>query len=343
MILKPHFTVFTAESRATALEILKHTPIDLMTLDLRMPGGDGIGLLREVRKTHPELPVIIITGHASLETAVDGLRSEVLDYLTKPVDVRTLLNAVRKGIEKRRVRAKLEQLNTGFLSSLEHHLRTPLSSVLGFSSLLREEMVAAGEQHRVLERIHTNSEELLQRIDDVLCLAAIAAGEAYLVQESCRLPGIVSELLHKLHGELEREGLLLSLTSSPQVPVLRTDRDRLERVMRSLVRLAATLTRKGSLTVAINPLPNQDWLEVCVAGIPTGPYTEEAGRRDGQPEAFCPFRASSVVGSQQLTLDALMVEKVTEFLGGQVEVKRGRETVLRLKLPCCSSVGTASS
>ena len=99
MILKPHYTVLTAESAAEALAILEQTPIDLTTLELRMPGEGGMALLGKVRKTHPNLPVLIITGYGSRETEIEGLKQGVVDHLSKLVDVHTLLNAVRKGIK----------------------------------------------------------------------------------------------------------------------------------------------------------------------------------------------------------------------------------------------------
>ncbi len=100
MILKPHYTVLMAENAAEALAILEQTPIDLMTLELRMPGEGGMALLGKVRKTHPNLPVIIITGYGSRETEIEGLKQGVVGYLSKLVDAQALLNAVRGGIER---------------------------------------------------------------------------------------------------------------------------------------------------------------------------------------------------------------------------------------------------
>ncbi len=86
MILKPHYTVLTAESAAEALAILEQTPVDLMTLELRILGEGGMALLGKVRKTHPNLPVIIITGYGSRETEIEGLKQGVVGYLSKLVD-----------------------------------------------------------------------------------------------------------------------------------------------------------------------------------------------------------------------------------------------------------------
>ncbi len=71
-----------------------------MTLDLRMTGEGGMALLSKARKTHPNLPVIIISGYGFRGPEIEELKQGVVAYLTKPVDVHTLLNAVRKGIKR---------------------------------------------------------------------------------------------------------------------------------------------------------------------------------------------------------------------------------------------------
>lgn len=90
----------TATSAAEALELLAGaTGIDVVVSDLHMPDGDGIEFLREVRRRYadrPWLQMIIVTGHATLETAVAAMRLEASDYLFKPVEPKALREAVRR-------------------------------------------------------------------------------------------------------------------------------------------------------------------------------------------------------------------------------------------------------
>lgn len=79
-----------------ALEILKEERPDVMVLDLRMPGLDGLDVLRRVKKLYPEISVVILTGHGSEHDEREALRLGAFDYLRKPVDIDVLMDTVRR-------------------------------------------------------------------------------------------------------------------------------------------------------------------------------------------------------------------------------------------------------
>ena len=78
--------VSTAFNGKQALEILKETSIDVVILDIRMPEMDGIDALKQIKALYPLIEVILLTGHGSTETAVEGLKLGAFDYLMKPAD-----------------------------------------------------------------------------------------------------------------------------------------------------------------------------------------------------------------------------------------------------------------
>jgi DNA-binding NtrC family response regulator len=86
----------TAENGAEALARLQESAFDCAVVDVKMPGMDGVELLRRIRRDHPELPVILLTGHASVELGVQGLELGAFEYLMKPVDIDDLLDSVRR-------------------------------------------------------------------------------------------------------------------------------------------------------------------------------------------------------------------------------------------------------
>ena len=107
MILSGSYDVVTAESGAEALDLLRTTSIDLVTVDLNMPGMKGDELMRTVRAEFPQTEIIIITGCGSIETAVDGIRHGVFDYLTKPFDVVQVSASVERALERRQSRSRM--------------------------------------------------------------------------------------------------------------------------------------------------------------------------------------------------------------------------------------------
>lgn len=101
IILKPHYDVATADSGPSALEYLSSNPVDVMLLDVRMPGMDGMEVLRRAKKLKPDLEVVIVTAYASLETAQEAINHEVAGYLIKPFGKEEVLEAVAKGLKRR--------------------------------------------------------------------------------------------------------------------------------------------------------------------------------------------------------------------------------------------------
>jgi DNA-binding NtrC family response regulator len=98
---KRQLMVLSAYSGREALEKLEKNAVDVVILDVKMPGMDGIETLREVKKAHPLVEVIMLTGHATVETAVEGMRLGAFDYLMKPCEIEELLAKVAEAKEKK--------------------------------------------------------------------------------------------------------------------------------------------------------------------------------------------------------------------------------------------------
>lgn len=159
MILSPSHRVLTASGGSEALEILRTTDVDLVTLDLNMPGIKGDQLAGIIRDDFPEIELIIITGFGTLETAINGIRQGVCDFLTKPFDVVQVNSAVSRALRrqqgKRRLVCFLEGLGqvlgrnrtaNDILSELEsdQKLQSRLRTLLEETSL-RDGAVTSGE------------------------------------------------------------------------------------------------------------------------------------------------------------------------------------------------------
>jgi len=98
---KRKLTMLTAHSGPEALEVLKHKTVDVVILDVKMPGMDGIEALREIKAAHPLVEVIMLTGHATIETGIEGMKLGAFDYLMKPCDIEILLSKVQQAKAKK--------------------------------------------------------------------------------------------------------------------------------------------------------------------------------------------------------------------------------------------------
>jgi DNA-binding NtrC family response regulator len=95
-------TVLAAYSGEEGLKKLDENPdTDVVLLDVKMPGMDGIETLRRIRASHPQVEVIMLTGHATVESAIEGMRLGAFDYLMKPADIEMLVQKVQQAYKKK--------------------------------------------------------------------------------------------------------------------------------------------------------------------------------------------------------------------------------------------------
>jgi DNA-binding NtrC family response regulator len=114
---KRDLTVVSAFGGLEALEKLaEDRDIDIVILDVKMPGMDGLQTLREIKKAHPLVEVILLTGHSTVESAIDGMKLGAYDYLMKPCDMDLLMakvaeaEAKKAGQEERILEARLREM-----------------------------------------------------------------------------------------------------------------------------------------------------------------------------------------------------------------------------------------
>ena len=82
-------------------KLTEHGNVDVVILDVKMPGMDGIATLREIKKSHPLSEVVMLTGHATVESAIEGMKLGAFDYLMKPCDMDQLMEKVKEAKTKK--------------------------------------------------------------------------------------------------------------------------------------------------------------------------------------------------------------------------------------------------
>jgi DNA-binding NtrC family response regulator len=97
------YTVEEAEDGAAGYKKIKNTDYDLVLCDIKMPKMDGVELLEAVKKIKPEIPMVMISGHGDMETAINTMRLGAFDYISKPPDLNRLLNTVRNALDKKQL------------------------------------------------------------------------------------------------------------------------------------------------------------------------------------------------------------------------------------------------
>jgi signal transduction histidine kinase len=319
MILNPYYTVHVADRGAQAIEMLKEIPVDLVTLDLKMPGLTGINVLERVKAHDPDIEAIIITGYGSLDTAIEGLRLGAFDYISKPFDVNHILALVRRGMERRNAKARLRQVKSDFLSNVSHELRTPLSVVVGFVYLLLNQVIGqlSADQQKILETVYRNSEELLELIDNVLWMTSLNAGDASPTIERFDAATVVNETIQRYEKGIREKGLKLNLQIAESGISIISDRAKVERVFQNVFNNAVKFTAEGEITVKVNPSADHASVEFEV--IDTGTGIEE-NKIDTIFEPFHQADNSTRRSFAGLGLGLTVSRRMAEIIGGKLDI-----------------------
>ena len=247
-----------------AIRLLNERQFDVVLTDLRLGDMDGVEILREVQRTSPESAAIMLTGYASLESAVAALRSGAYDYLMKPSDVEELRATVNRAIERRALRRRLleleevDRLKTQFLSMASHELRTPLTAVSGFIQVARRRITRAADNETVdgvdwkqeatraaetLELAQRQARRLGRLVDELLDVSRLQLGRVELhLREIDLVAGVreVTERMRLLHTTHTFE-----IASDDEKAPIIADIDRLDQVFENLLGNAVKYSPAG--------------------------------------------------------------------------------------------------
>ena len=317
MILNPHYNVYTADRGAQAVEMLKQVSVDLVTLDLKMPGFTGINVLEKVKQYDPDIEAIIITGYGSLDTAIEGLRLGAFDYISKPFDVNHILALVRRGLERRNAKSQLRQVKSDFLSNISHELRTPLSVVVGFVYLLLNQVIGklTEEQQRVLETVYRNSEELLELIDNVLWMTSLNSGDANATLEKFDARDVINETMKRYQKAIREKGLRLEVQLGDGGILLVSDRTKVERIFQNVFNNAVKFTSEGEIIVKAQASPARDSVELEVTDTGVG---IEQSKIDSIFEPFHQADNSIQRSYSGLGIGLTVARRMAELIGGKL-------------------------
>jgi signal transduction histidine kinase len=365
---KEGYEVDTASSGDEAIALLQELEYDLVLTDLHMEGGDGLSVLSQIRRQAPLTISVVLTGFASVESAIAALQEGAYDYLVKPCDIDNMRHTIRRGVEHRRLmlaeqkaRADLEQLNRDlelrieertsqlkklnedlaaanrakdvFLATLSHELRTPLTPVVGWIKLLRNGNLDGKSTVQALDAIERNAWLQSRLIDDLLDTSRIATGKLHFEPRPTDLNATVSAALETVKAAAASRQIDLSVNLSSVPLVVMGEPVRLQQIAWNLISNAIKFSEPGGkVAIATEASDNTVQLVVEDTGVGIAP--------DFLPHVFDRFRqadgsTSRVHGGLGLGLaiaHALTLMHEGELVAASEGVGRGAKFTLRLTL-----------
>ena len=295
-ILMADYDVLTADTGAAAIELLRQHDIDVVTLDLRMPGMGGIGVLEQAKGINPDVEAIIITGYGSLDTAVQGLRFRAFDYISKPFDMEHVRRLVEAAVARRSAVRIVKSVPEQILSTLSHEFRTPLNVIMGYSTMVREqgEHTLSDEQRMALDRIQSNSSSLLAYVETIFYMAELDRGRLPEAPAPVRVGEVLGAIGQTLATKAADKGLLWRVDVTTDLEIV-TDQEMLQRLVQALADNAVKWTNRGEVVVRARGVTGGVSIEVRDSGPGLDPdlvlETEDviAGRAGVRPPRMLGF------------------------------------------------------
>jgi len=249
-----------AENGLRALEKIDVEDFDLVLSDLKMPLMGGMELLQAIKRDYPHVEVIILTGFATVEDAIEAMKKGASDFLLKPVDSEQLRLVVEKCFEKIDLDAENKQLRLAnlklrelkemkerFMAITSHELRTPLSHIKGYLSLLSDgaQDLTEAERQEFWHIIWSSVEDLERIVDAMYTLSRVDSGLVDLTREELCLSEVIEQTVKEFEPTLKERNLEVTLKLPEETPRIPGDRLQVKKIVGELVHNAIKFTPDG--------------------------------------------------------------------------------------------------
>jgi len=262
-----------------ALEYIKNNQIDLVISDFLMPGMNGIEFLSSVKKIHPESSLILLTGYADKESAIQAINDVgIYRYIEKPWDNEDLLLCIRNGLERSNLlgklnlkinelsdaKSQLEKYNNqlesmvkertedliksreDFVATLAHDLRTPLLAAIQTLKFFLDGSLGemSERQNILLETMLYSNQDMLGLVNALLEVYRYESGELVLCKDFFNLMDLIHQCSCEVSSLLEKKSISLGFNESDELKIF-ADKQELRRVLANLLGNAVNYTSSG--------------------------------------------------------------------------------------------------
>jgi signal transduction histidine kinase len=319
-----------------------------VVVDLKMPGLSGLDVIARIHAIDPTITIIVITGYATIGTAVDAMKAGAYDFLPKPFSPDELRLIVRRGFERRQLQLTSQQCEIErelerrrFVTFVSHQLKTPLVAVHQYLDVLRQlgdAPDAAAKRQDWLARCLVRTDELRRLIDDWLTLAQLEGGLLGRQRTCVDLGQTVTSVLGTYEALAGRDGITLTADVPAPCP-LSADPTCVGVLVDNLVANAVKYNRPGgAVTVRARRSGGEVILEVVDTGI--GVPAEAV------PRLFDEFYRVRQPGQPKVEGTGLglpICRRIAAEMGGVIEVEstEGKGSTFRVRLPDAEASASA--
>jgi len=345
---KSGYTVLAAGEGVEGIKIARESIPDIAFIDLKMPGISGMEIIEILSKDIPDIVLIMITGYATILSAVEAIQKGAYDYLPKPFSPEQLRSVARRGldhrslkIETRRLREEKERMEKSFITFVSHEMRSPLVVIRQYIESLK---AIAGDRFDkdvtdIIERCSVRIQNLEEMIEHWLDLSRIENGTLAQKKDLVSLSRIIARSVEDMAPVCRGKEILLETHAPDNLPDIIGDEESLVRVFTNIIGNATKYTPEGG-KITISTEREDYYITVSISD--TGSGIPE----DKLPFIFEPF--FRVRGKEERHrgsgLGLTFCKKIMESHGGGIcaTSKQGEGTTFMLKFPTdLSSTGVS--
>ncbi len=334
-----HVGVFADGARG--LEAVGELKPGLVVVDLKMPGLSGLDVIARLHEIDPTITIVVITGYATIGTAVDAMKAGAYDFLPKPFSPDELRLIVRRGFERRRFQLEArrgeverELQRRRFVTFVSHQLKTPLVAVHQYLDVLRtlgDDPAAAAKRADWLARCLTRTDELRRIIDDWLTLAELDGGSLTRQRVRVDLKDVLGRTAAAYEGLAAQSNVTIGLELPAAAYAVRGDPTCVGVLFDNLVTNGIKYNRPGGrVCVRADERQGEIVIEVTDTGIGI-PHS-------ALPLLFDEFYRVRQPGQRKVEGTGLglpICRRIVTELGGVIEVEstEGTGSTFRVRLP----------
>lgn len=335
----PEYLVKTAPDGDVGLELLKSFHPDLVLVDLKMPGMSGFEVLEEVYAFDATIVTIVITGFATVDSAVEAMKKGTFDFIPKPFQPDELRLIVRRGLERRKLvletislRNEKEMLREHFAAIVSHELKSPLAAVQQNLYMLAEDLASQidQEQRDKIQRLQERIKELMTLINTWLRVISVDISKIKEQFQELDLVPLAQNAIETVDRQAVRKDIQISFEKSQDSILLSGDQGTLAEAIINLLTNSIKYTPMGGkVEVMVRQDESQALLSVSDNGVGIA--------EDDINFIFTDFYRGKNLpeGERSSGLGLSITKRIIEAHQGAIEVtsKLGEGSQFTIKLP----------
>ncbi|MEX1139769.1 MAG: response regulator [Bacteroidota bacterium] len=248
------FIVQEAPDGTEAIKKIQSNDFDIALLDIKMPGANGLEVLRYIKKNSGPTEVVMMTGMSDVSMAVEAMKLGAREYLTKPLDMDQLVPQLRNLLKKRDAEDRIRRLQSEHTARLLYDLHNPIAGLKQSIGYLLKGMAGSlGDHQKELLGYMTNSiDKVILLLNDMMDLTKLEGGRVRLNKGIGNLTDAVSKVVQEFQIPIKSNKITLDHVAEPDIPPLEYDSEKVEQVLQNFLSNAIKYTpRQGAIVVQV--------------------------------------------------------------------------------------------